>query len=80
MSFSYCVYNCMRRAVEGSSVQFFQFSEALVEGLDTFTVKTGASLHTAGSKMGNLGVNYINYQQHLLWRQKICKLAICDDA
>ena len=27
------------------------------------------------------GVNYIiSYQQHLLWCQKICKLAICDDA
>ena len=28
-----------------------------------------------------VGVNYIiSYRQHLLWRQKICKLAICDDA
>ena len=28
-----------------------------------------------------VGVNYvISYQQQLLWRQKICKLAICDDA
>ena len=27
-----------------------------------------------------VGVNYIiRYQQRLLWRQKICKLAICDD-
>ena len=32
-------------------------------------------------KNGKLGANYIiSYWQHLPWRQKICKLAICDDA
>ena len=28
-----------------------------------------------------VGVNYIiSYRQRLLWRQNICKLAVCDDA
>ena len=56
---------------------FSRTPRGLVEkqGLDTFTTKTGAVNWVI------VGVNYIiNNQQRLLWHQKICKLAIYDDA